>query len=139
MIANPYERAVIEAARAMRREVFETGEEPKPETVLAMWSAIDDLAAHEASLAPGVKEGIGWHEVAEGDELRGANGKFYPVVRTLKVRRGLYEIVVQLPTGPKVLTRPTEKDPAATVRRGATGQAVDQFVHVFSSNAGRRP
>lgn len=134
MTANPYERAVIEAARSWRkRRVVDHVQDAY------FYQAIDALIAHEASLAPGIIVALDWHLVVEGDELRGANGKFYPVVRTLKVRRGLYEIVVQLPTGPKVLTRPTEKDPAATVRRGATGQAVDQFVHVFSSNAGRRP
>lgn len=135
---GPLERAVIEAAFTMRREVFDTGEEASPEATLALWRALDDLASHRATLAPGVKEGVGWHEVTEGDEIPDKAGNWHPVIRTLKVRRNLYEIVVQMPTGPQVLTRPSEKSPTATVRRGATGKAVDQFVHVFSSNAGRR-
>lgn len=81
---------------------------------------------------PQVISGLPWHLVAEGDELRGNNGKFYPVTRVLKVRTG-YEITVRLGEREQTLTRPTEKHPTATVRRGPTGRAVDMFVHVFSS------
>lgn len=135
MTANPLERAVIEAARKFCDDESWDQGDPFP---TYLFDAVVALAAHKASLAPGIQEGIGWHEVAEGDELRGNNGKFYPVVRTLKVQRGRYDIVVRVGETDMVLTRPTEKDPTATVRRGPTGRAVDDFVHVFSSNAGRR-
>lgn len=125
-MSTPLERAVIEAARNA------SDLDPR------LGAAVAALDAHEASLAPDVREGVGWHEVAEGDEIPDKAGNWHPVIRTLKVRRNLYEIVVQMPTGPQVLTRPSEKSPTATVRRGATGKAVDHFVHVFSSNAGRR-
>lgn len=131
MTTDPLERAVIEAARAWFHLPGTGGNDELIEAVRA-------LIIHEATLASDVREGVGWHEVAEGDELRGNNGRFYPVVRTLKLRRGKYEIVVRAGGADKVLTRPTEKDPAATVLRGPVGNAVDAFVHVFSSNAGRR-
>jgi hypothetical protein len=126
MTTNPYERAVIEAARRFT----------EPDDLLAwdaLAKAVDALDAYEASLTPGVKE-IPWHEVTEGDELQGSDGTtFRPVLRALKVRGGKYEITVQLNTGPKTLVRPTKEAPSATVRRGAAGQAVDVFVNVFSS------
>lgn len=128
MTTNPYERAVIEAARLLTARVLHD----VSTDLLPLVNALDALDAHEASLAPGIRE-RDWHEVTEGDELLGNNGKFYPVTRTLKVQRGKYEIVVKLPSGEKVLTRPTPEAPSATVRRGAAGQAVDLFVNVFSS------
>lgn len=130
MTANPLERAVIEAAREYAKANWLRQEDVYGE---ALVMAVQCLDAHEATLAPAVHE-IPWHEVTEGDELQGSDGTtFRPVLRTLKVQGGKYEITVQLNTGPKTLIRPTKEAPSATVRRGAAGQVVEMFVNVFAS------
>jgi hypothetical protein len=127
MATNDLERAVIEAARAFVQAAGYEGEAALVETVTA-------LDAHLATQDPTVVERR-WHEVAEGDELRGNDGKFYPVIRTLKVQRGRYEVIVQVGGQSKQLTRPgpDKKNPTAWVRRGPAGHAVDALTHVFSS------
>jgi hypothetical protein len=76
---------------------------------------------------------VEWREVVSGDQLKSVkNGKLYPVLGTTKVQGG-YAIQVQLETGPRTITRPSEKEPRAVVIRGETGKAVDVIVEVFSS------
>jgi|SRR5688572_3455101 len=124
MATNPHERAVIEAARSVARDgtsAFNT-----------LYDALEALDTYEKAAEPQVSE-RGWHEVTEGDHLKSVkNSRFYPVVKVLKVRKG-YEITLKLPTGELTITRPTAAEPAATVRRGPTGDAVDLLTHVFSS------
>lgn len=121
---NNLERAVLVAARRFRA-ANTTAELEQASTSLRL-----AVAAYEASLIPGEKE-IGWHELTEGDELKSRkNGRFYPVTKVLKVKAG-YEIT--LAGVPNKIVRPNEAEPSAVVRRGATGQAVDALVHVFSS------
>lgn len=128
MATNQYERAVIEAARSA---VYDEGNGP----LLRLFEAVEALDAYHAAAEPQVTE-RGWHEVAEGDHLKSLkNGRFYPVVKVLKVRKG-YEITLKLPTGEVTITRPTADEPAAIVRRGGTGDAVDVLTHVFSSGGG---
>jgi len=125
---NNLERAVVTAARRL-------ADNPSPcDPDGVMWLEWKDLVqavkAYESSLIPGEQE-IGWHKLAEGDELKSRkNGRFYPVTKVLKVKAG-YEIT--LAGVPNKIVRPNEAEPSAVVRRGATGQAVDEFVHVFSS------
>lgn len=125
MATNQYERAVIEAARLFAKRGdsdFNSG----------LFDALEALDAYHASAEPRVTE-RGWHEVAEGDHLKSVkNGRFYPVVRVLKVRKG-YEVTLRLPSGEVTVTRPTAAEPSATVRRGPTGDVVDVLTHVFSS------
>lgn len=80
------------------------------------------------------EKSIEWHQLAEGDELRSVKtGNFYPVTRVLKRAAG-YQITVTMPDGShQQIIRPTPAEPRAVVRRGPTGQTVDLFVHVFSS------
>jgi len=127
MAANELERAVIEAARAFVQAAGYEGE-------AALVEAVTALDAWQATQDPTVVE-RGWHEVAEGDELRGNNGQFYPVIRTLKVQRGKYEVIVRVDGTPTQLIRPGphDKNPTAWVRRGAAGAAVDIITHVFAS------
>lgn len=126
MATNQYERAVIEAARSAVRT------EGAAEDYDRLSRAVEALDAYHAAAEPQVAE-RGWHEVAEGDHLKSMkNGRFYPVIKVLKVRKG-YEITLKLPTGTVTVTRPTKAEPAATVRRGPTGDAVDLLTHVFSS------
>jgi len=131
---NDFERAVIKAARDLVRS--EDGDlrewiEPLRSHVLA-------LEEHkQAMAATGISE-VGWHLVTEGDELKGKSGAFFRVVATKREWKmgrptGNFLITVKLPSGDKVLTRPTESEPMATVRRGDTGTAVDNIVHVFTS------
>lgn len=76
---------------------------------------------------------VEWREVVAGDQVKSVkNGKFYQVLGTTKVSGG-YAIRIQLEDGPRTVTRPTPKEPRATVIRGGTGKAVDVFVEVFSS------
>lgn len=76
---------------------------------------------------------VGWHEVVEGDQVKSVrNGRFYPVVATAKVG-GSIHVTLDLDGKHKTVIRPTPAEPKATVRRGATGQAVDVFIEVFSS------
>lgn len=134
MATNQYERAVIEAARSLTENYGNPcGPDgaPWPEWSLLV-QAVEALDAYHSKLEPKVTE-RGWHEVAQGDHLKSVkNGRFYPVVKVLKVRKG-YEITLKLPTGEVTITRPTAAEPSATVRRGATGDAVDVLTHVFSS------
>lgn len=121
MASNALERAVIEAARRWAAD---------PSQDDRLTDAVLRLEAWERTQDPTVVE-IGWHEVAEGDQLKSIkNGKFYPVTGSLKVKDG-YAISVQ--GAPKPIVRPTAAEPTATVRRGPTGSAVDTFTHVFSS------
>lgn len=126
MATNQYERAVIEAARSA---VYDEDGSP----MLRLFEAVKALDAYHAKLEPKVTE-RGWHEVAEGDHLKSVkNGKFYPVVRVLKVQRGKYEITIDAGGKQTTITRPTAAEPMAIVRRGETGDAVDLLTHVFSS------
>jgi hypothetical protein len=130
---NALERAVIEAARlvADRAGNLDTWAH-------ALRRAVVDLDEHErAQEAAGLTE-VPWAQIAEGDELRGNSGRLFPVVATKREWQmgkptGKFLITVQLPAGPKVLTRPTPAEPTATVKRGDAGAAVDMFVNVFSS------
>ena len=130
MTANPLERAVIDAARFWRRA---TTTIELSDRALSVRKAVEALEAWEAGQDPEVRE-IGWHEVAEGDALKSVkNGKFYPVLSTLKVRGG-YRITIALGPGRHTaITRPTPEEPSAFVKRGQAGAAVDIFVDVFSS------
>jgi hypothetical protein len=127
MTTNPLERAVIEAARSAMKN--------PANDLVALQRAIDALESWEATQDPEVRE-IGWHEVAEGDQLKSVKtGKFYPVLGTLKVRAG-YRITIQVTPGAggtKQITRPAPDEPSAFVKRGQAGTAVDIFVNVFSS------
>lgn len=133
MATNQYERAVIEAARSyVRSDPYGLiGSEADPAPV-GLAQAVAALDAYHAKLEPKVTE-RGWHEVAEGDHLKSVkNGRFYPVVKVLKVRKG-YEITIEAGGKQTTITRPTAAEPSATVRRGGTGDAVDLLTHVFSS------
>lgn len=133
---NELERAVIEAARKFANGLSSSGHGQ------ALIAAVNRLEQHEkAHAADGVVE-VDWATVAEGDGLRSRSGTFYRVVGTKREWKmgsatGKFLITVQLPIGPKTLARPSPAEPRATVRRGATGKAVDQFVHVFSSGDGQ--
>lgn len=123
---NTFERQVIAAARSFHN----TGSNG---ALYDLDFAVGALDAHEAQQAPTVRT-VPWHEVAVGDHLQGADGVTYrPVIKTLRVTGGKYEITVQLASGPKTLRRPTAEAQDAVVRRGADGAAVDVFVNVFSS------
>jgi len=126
MTANPLERAVIEAAR---KAVYDN----TPGWLVALHRAVQALEAWEATQDPEVRE-VGWHEVAEGDQLKSVrNGKFYPVRSTQKNKDG-HRIVIALGAeSTRAITRPTAEEPTAFVKRGAVGAAVDVFVNVFSS------
>jgi hypothetical protein len=127
---NSLERAVIEAARALvqadrRAEVPPAGTEE-----LKLHRAVQDLDAAD------LPQEIGWHEVAEGDEIRSAkNGRFYPVVGVVALagQPAAWRIKIQTGTTQSVITRPSEKEPMAHVRRGQVGRVVDVFVSVLSS------
>lgn len=99
---NNLERAVIAAARAYVAQLFTTDHGRQNHGELE-----EAVAAYEASLTPGEKE-IGWHELAEGDELKSRkNGRFYPVTKVLKVKAG-YEIT--LAGVPNKIVRPNEAE-----------------------------
>lgn len=129
-MTNSLERAVIEAARS-HVKALESGQGPTGQRALV--DAVCALQVHERAQEPAVKA-IAWHEVTEGDQLRSAkNGRFYPVLKTLRVRGGKFEITIDLAGTSKAIVRPTAEEPDATVRRGLAGSAVDVFVNVFSS------
>jgi hypothetical protein len=128
---NALEHAVIEAARA---HIPRDGSFwPSP-----LETAVKALEQHEAELAAAGMAEVDWALVTDEDELRSKSGAFFPVTATKREWRmgkptGNFLITVQLPAGPKILTRPNAAEPTAVVRRGAAGRAVDTFVHVFSS------
>jgi len=121
-VTTELERAVIEAARSFCR-----AEDGAKES---LWTAVQAL---DAGQDPEVRE-IGWHEVVEGDRIKSVKtGKFYEVDDTFKFGK---EFKISVRTGPDnavTITRPTEAEPTAFVKRGQTGKAVDVFVEVFSS------
>ena len=128
---NEFERAVIEAARS--RVI-----DGQPGAGIALERAVAALDEHEKQQRTAGVQEVPWHRVAEGDMLRSKSGKFFPVTATKRQidmgkPTGKYLITVQLPGTPKVLTRPNGVEPMAVVRRGATGEAIEQFVNVFSS------
>lgn len=126
MTINPLERAVIAAARSFSRDRVPHLEE-------RLHEAIGALEAWEATQDPEVRE-VGWHEVAEGDQLRSAkNGKFYPVLRVDSIRGGKKKITIQAGRDWTTVERPSPTEPSAFVKRGQAGAAVDMFVNVFSS------
>jgi hypothetical protein len=142
---NNYERAVIEAARALDNAWKATIENVTATTAGTTQRCIDDLSASVAALnlheqrqaTAGVSE-IEWSLVAAGDELRGKSGAFFPVIRTRREvemgkTTGRHVIEVGMPGGPRSIVRPNGGEPFATVRRGPDGAAVDEFVSVFSS------
>lgn len=126
---TPLERAVIEAARAYLATLDRYGTADDAELAAAV-KALDAAPVSE------VQE-IGWHELAEGDQLRSAKtGLFWEVVGILKVRSG-YKIGIRRDGNRADIGRPTPAEPTAFVKRGATGKAVETFVNVFSSGETR--
>ena len=129
---NAYERAVIEAARAV---TYSSG---PPELRAQLRDTVLALDEHErAQTAASLRE-IEWVLVVAGDELRGNSGAFYPVLKTKRqYEMGKYTgkqiVTIKLPAGPRDLVRPHGAEPFATVRRSPDGAAVDEFVNVFSS------
>jgi hypothetical protein len=124
---NSLERAVIETART-HVKALRSGQGPSGQQALI--SAV--LALETADLP----QEIGWHLVAEGDEIRSANnGRFYLVVGVVALagEPAAWRIKIQTGTTQSVITRPSEKEPMAHVRRGQVGRAVDVFVSVLSS------
>jgi len=132
---NNYERAVIEAARALRNAHADGGDVIN---LINLCAAVDALTDHEQQQAATGTSEVKWSLVAAGDELRGKSGAFFPVIRTRREvemgrATGRYVIEVGMPGGPKSIVRPHANEPFATVRRGQDGRAVDEFVSVFSS------
>lgn len=135
---NNYERAVIEAARAlvdfhMSMKVVWTSSHG-----VALQSRVTALNAHEQQQATAGVSEIEWSLVAAGDEIRGKSGAFFPVIRTRREvemgrATGRHVIEVGMPGGPKSIVRPNGGEPFATVKRGQDGAAVDEFVNIFSS------
>jgi hypothetical protein len=127
---NNYQRAVIGAARSWCRNAPEHMLHPID---IVLRDAVKALEAHEkAQSEAGIIE-VGWHEVAAGDELRGKSGTLYPVVGVQAITGSKWQIRIKMPNGEHSITRPTEKEPRAAVRRGPDGAAVDMFVNVFTS------
>lgn len=121
---NKFERAVIEAARLLSCEGGAT-----QSTIDAVIRAVKSLEAAD------LPQEIGWHLVVAGDQLRSRqNGKFYPVLGSTSLDGGkTHRIKLRLGEMEKVITRPTEAEPTAIVRRGPEGKAIDVFVNVFTS------
>lgn len=131
MTDNAVERAVLAAAREWRSAGWPNEADSDEKLIKAIQAYEAWLAAQDPALVE-----RGWHEVAAGDLLLSqATGKTYPVLSSLKVKGG-YKIKVQLPTGPKDIVRPNDKEPTAHVQRGQDGSAVDLLAHVFSSSGG---
>lgn len=124
---NSYERAVIEAARLWRYGNIRTIAATQP-----IQRAIDALDEYERAQAAAGTAEIDWTLVTAGDEIRGKSGAFFPVLGTQQIG-GKTKVRIGLPGGPKIITRPHPDEPFATVKRGPDGQAVDEFVNVFSS------
>jgi len=131
MALTELERAVIEAARAyVAEDPMGLIERNGDGFAVNLKRAIDAL---DAGQDPEIQE-IGWHEVAEGDQLRSTKtGKFYEVLGNDKKWDGTRRIGVKMPSQVQLITRPTEAEPTAFVKRGQAGKAVAVFVEVFSS------
>lgn len=97
-----------------------------------MFKAIDALEEHERIQAAAGTAEIDWTLVVAGDEIRGKSGAFFPVLGTQQVG-GQVKVRIGLSGGPRTITRPHPDEPFATVKRGPDGQAVDEFVNVFTS------
>jgi hypothetical protein len=120
---TPQERTVIEAARALAASPLSA------DSGLGL-SLRDALAALDA---PDAEQSIGWHELAEGDQLKSAKtGIFWEVISVHAMKDG-YKIGIRLGGKRALITRPSPAEPEAIVRRSRTGRAVDMFVNVFSS------
>lgn len=133
MTANPLERAVIDAARSLAEFHASMNVPHASSPAVALDAAVKALAAWEATQDPEARE-IGWHEVAEGDQLKSIkNGKFYLVDSTLAVAGGRVRILIRTGSTLTPIIRPTDAEPSAFVKRGQAGAAVDVFVNVFSS------
>lgn len=132
---NSHERAVIEAARLWADSV----QCARAEGFFApLADAVGSLQTYEREQAAAGTSDIEWSLVVAGDEIKGRSGAFFPVIRTraevdMGKRTGRFVIEVGLPGGPKSIIRPVDSEPFATVKRGADGLAVDEFVNVFSS------
>lgn len=129
---NALERAVIEAARA-----FCAGVGPGSLTEVAakdqLYARVKALELHEKAMATGDIREIDWSLVAVGDEVQGKSGTFYPVTATRATVGYSYQITIRMAQGERTITRPSESQPMATVRRGQDGAAVDVLVNVFTS------
>lgn len=126
MATDPLERAVIEAARQLYHEGS-----PDDWAGCAVVVAMGKLIEAEESRKRGTE--IPWGQVVAGDELRSIkSGTFWEVISTQKVKGG-YKIGIRRNGKSALITRPTEAEPTAWVKRGPDGQAVDMFVNVFSS------
>ena len=127
------EHAVIEAAKAWRAADTYP---PPGYIVAALMSAVTTLNDYERSqAAAGISEGVAWNTIAVGDQVKGKTG-FYPVTDALALAASKVRLTINVRGDHKVITRPTEAEPTATVKRGPDGTAVQTFVNVFSSKEG---
>lgn len=129
---NEFERAVIEAARTWRT-AREEHRMPRATELLDALAALDE---HErAQREAGISEGVAWRTVAVGDAVRGKSGTFFKVEKVQAIAGGKTLLTLRLPSGPHQITRPSESELTATVKRGPDGRAVQEFVNVFTSGS----
>jgi hypothetical protein len=77
---------------------------------------------------------ITWAEVVESDEIYSAKtGKYYPVISSVRLKTGKMRVIAK--GLPKAVDM--DLDAAVTVRRGATGQAVDLINTILWSGPNR--
>ena len=77
---------------------------------------------------------IPWWELVEGDQLKSVKtGKFYEVESVLALNTNPTSYRIRLAGIKNPISRPTDAEPEAIVKRGPTGQAVDVWIEVLSS------
>lgn len=127
MTTNPLERAVIEAAREIADSDVYLGDQGRLRRAFEALDAAQDPAVTETP----------WSQVVEGDLLRSPkNGKFYEVesVRPEAHYFASFKVTrIKLAGIGDAIFRPRDGELTAFVKRGATGNAVDTFIDVFSS------
>jgi hypothetical protein len=129
-------RAVIEAARAVRRNVKETGEEPDPERTLALWSAVDALedVLTMGGAMPNVPTGFvltrPWELVPAGWFVRVPSGEWFEVVET-KRNGTTQDVTLKSPKGATgSFPRPCLAE--VKVRRGSNTKELDDAIEALS-------
>lgn len=132
-------RAVIVAARKWREDTRRTGEEPEPESVVALSAAVDALeAALPAVQRPNAPYGFvlprPWNLVPAGWFVRVPNGEWYEVIGTRLVD-GKQHVTMKSPAG-KTGTFPRDPEQKVSVRRGTHTKELSDAIEALGEAFG---
>jgi len=130
-------RAVIETARKWRADTKRTGEEPEPESVVALSAAVDALEALlPAARRPNAPHGFvltrPWDLIPAGWFVRVPNGEWWEVMGTERIGEKQHVSMRKDSMSPVSGPFPREPKGEVKVRRGTHTSELDDAIEALS-------